>query len=728
VTTPDLTSDPLGIVGTLLAEKYEIERFVAEGGFSLLYRAQHRVWKQPVAVKFLKAMASAPPGQRQELLAGFLQEGQLLRQLSSRTASILQAHDVGTWVSSSGEWYPYLILEWLDGKPLDQILDEMRENSVPPLTLSQVLHCLEPAAKALEVVHRKGIAHRDIKPANLFVIGDPHSDESFVKVLDFGIAKVLGDMAEMSAAKAKTGTAISSFTPWYGAPEQFSKRYGATGPWTDVFALALVMVEMLSLRSPLDGDDVVQLSLQSVNPAERPSPRQRGVELPDAVEAVFLKALAVKPEDRYPTAGPFWNELCQAAGAVQFLDSPTYSTALPSDAGRVSLLAAPLSGGASVESFARADTLITVANPQPSTTIPGFGNTNPQPSVPAPWRTGVIVAAVAAAAVLPAGVGFLLRLGGESATPAASVASQASSVTLPSSSAVLFAPPAPACPEGMVFIKGGDFYMGYEGEGATESEGPAHPVKLDPFCIDITEVTVEQYRACSDDGKCLPAATTVDFPGITPKRKKLYSTLCNINNPGRDRHPINCVNWEMATNYCERQGKRLPTSAEWEFAVRGPDGRTYPWGNEPPDANHLNACGSECIEWGKKNGIAAELTAMHNQDDSFPTTAPVGSFPKGRSRYGLDDVIGNVMEWVHDWDGPYTKEPKTNPKGPPDGKERVIRGGAWNAGHMVWVRPSFRFRYPPKTLSHGIGFRCAKESTRTPLWISPRSRPLRSRF
>ena len=403
MTTPDLTSDPLGIVGTLLAEKYEIERFVAEGGFSLLYRAQHRVWKQPVAVKFLKAMASAPPGQRQELLDGFLQEGQLLRQLSSRTASILQAHDVGTWVSSSGEWYPYLILEWLDGKPLDQILDEMRENSVPPLTLSQVLHCLEPAAKALEVVHRKGIAHRDIKPANLFVIGDPHSDDSFVKVLDFGIAKVLGDMAEMSAAKAKTGTAISSFTPWYGAPEQFSKRYGATGPWTDVFALALVMVEMLSLRSPLDGDDVVQLSLQSVNPAERPSPRQRGVELPDAVEAVFLKALAVKPEDRYPTAGPFWNELCQAAGAVQFLDSPTYSTALPSEAGRVSLLAAPLSGGTYVESIARADTLVSAANLQPSTTIPGFGNTNPQTSVPAPSRTGVIVAAVAAGGGAPRG-------------------------------------------------------------------------------------------------------------------------------------------------------------------------------------------------------------------------------------------------------------------------------------------------------------------------------------
>lgn len=703
--TPDPISDPLGIVGTLIADKYEIERFVAEGGFSVLYRAQHRVWKQPVAVKFLKAMASAPPGQRQELLDSFLQEGQLLRQLSSCTASILQAHDVGTWVSPSGEWFPYLILEWLEGKPLDQILDEHREQHLSPLTLPQVLHCLEPAAKALEVVHRKGIAHRDIKPANLFVVGDLQSDDSFVKVLDFGIAKVLGDMAEMSAAKAKTGTAISSFTPWYGAPEQFSKRYGATGPWTDVFALALVMVEMLSLRSPLDGDDVVQLSLQSINPTERPSPRQRGVDLPDAVEAVFLKALSVKAEDRYPTAGLFWNDLCQAAGAAQFLESSIQSTLIPSLAAeaRVSLLSAPLSAGTTVEGLGRANTLATPAVPAAnhSSTIPGLGRTDPQPSSPAS-RAGLIVGLGAAAALGLGAVFFLTRPPGPIPAPAASASPAASP------SAAVSAPPPPLCPDGMVHIKGGDSYMGYDGKDAMDSEKPLHPVKIDPYCIDITEVTVEQYRACTEDGKCPRAATTVEWPGITPKQKKVYAPLCNINSPGRDKHPINCVDWEMATNFCTRQGKRLPTSAEWEYAVRGPGGRTFPWGDEPPDANHLNACGTECIEWGKKNGVANELEPMHNQDDSFPTTAPVGSFPKGRSRYGLDDVIGNVMEWVHDWDGPYSKEPEVNPRGPEKGDARVIRGGAWNAARMFWVRPSFRFSFPPDTLSHGVGFRCAK--------------------
>jgi formylglycine-generating enzyme required for sulfatase activity len=122
-------------------------------------------------------------------------------------------------------------------------------------------------------------------------------------------------------------------------------------------------------------------------------------------------------------------------------------------------------------------------------------------------------------------------------------------------------------------------------------------------------------------------------------------------------------------------------------------------------ANHLNACGKECVAWGKTNREA--LTAMHDQDDGFAATAPVGSFPRGRSMFGLDDVIGNVMEWAEDWDGPYSAEPQEDPRGPANGSDKVIRGGAWNAGNMVWVRPSFRFHFPPATYTHGIGFRCA---------------------
>src|SRR5205807_1389880 len=97
-----------------------------------------------------------------------------------------------------------------------------------PLSIEQALTLLDPVASALDVVHRKGIAHRDIKPANIFVLGQLHGDDMFVKVLDFGIAKV---MQAAGGQLAQTAGAVTSFTPLYGAPEQFSRTYGATGPW-----------------------------------------------------------------------------------------------------------------------------------------------------------------------------------------------------------------------------------------------------------------------------------------------------------------------------------------------------------------------------------------------------------------------------------------------------------------------------------------------------------------
>jgi formylglycine-generating enzyme required for sulfatase activity/serine/threonine protein kinase len=717
--------DPLGLLGTTIAEKYAIDRFVAEGGFSLVYRAQHKLWQQPVAVKFLKALSTAAPSQRQALLDGFLQEGNLLRQLSSRTAGILQAYDVGTWMSPDGGWFPYLILEWLDGKSLEEVLEDAEKQGEDPWNLGQILRTLEPAAKALEVVHRRGIAHRDIKPANLFLIGEPHSDDATVKILDFGIAKVVSDMAELSAAQARTGSHISSFTPWYGAPEQFSKRYGATGPWTDIFAMALIMLEMLTLKPPLEGDDFIQLSVDATGAARRPTPRFRGVNVTDAVEKVFLKAVAIQPVERYQTMGQFWNALCDAVGAGTTIETGTISL-------RLSDVPAELSaslGGPALDSIRARNIPSTLASEGTKSTelaptresstsnVPAVGLTDLNPPVlPAPAASGPprpllgLLAAGALGGLLIGGY-FALR---QPSAPTAMVAPVTSVTAVASGASVASAAPvasgaavtAAACPAGMVPIPGGPFYMGLDESQALPFEKPQHQVTLSPFCIDITEVTVEAYRACSDEGKCPRASKMNTWPKISKHEQDIYAPLCNLDAPGRDKHPINCVDWDMATNYCEKRGKRLPTSAEWEFAVRGPDGRIYPWGDEKPDANHLNACGKECVKWGKEHGET--FRTMHDEDDGYPTTAPVGSFPRGRSRYGLDDVIGNVMEWVHDWNGPYTKDAQTNPTGPENGTERVIRGGAWNAADSVWVRPSFRFKFPPDVRSHGIGFRCAK--------------------
>src|SRR5205085_1228368 len=165
------------------------------------------------------------------------------------------------------------------------------------------------------------------------------------------------------------------------------------------------------------------------------------------------------------------------------------------------------------------------------------------------------------------------------------------------------------------------------------------------------EVSTDAYRACSDRGDCKRAGTTNKWEGISAKESKTYDPLCNIADTARGSHPINCVEWTMADRFCKAEGKRLPSEAEWEYSARGSDGRKFPWGDTAPTAKHLNACGNECVLWGKKHG--ASLEAMFNDADPFATTAPVGSFPAGASRWGVEDIVGNVWEWVADYYAPY---------------------------------------------------------------------------
>src|SRR5678815_6168702 len=109
-------SDPLGLSGQVLAEKYAVDRVVGSGGFAVVYRAHHKIWNQPVAIKFFSGLSSAPPDQREALREAFVKEGALLSELSSQTANIVQARDVGTITTADGQWLPYMVLEWLEGK------------------------------------------------------------------------------------------------------------------------------------------------------------------------------------------------------------------------------------------------------------------------------------------------------------------------------------------------------------------------------------------------------------------------------------------------------------------------------------------------------------------------------------------------------------------------------------------------------------------------------------
>jgi formylglycine-generating enzyme required for sulfatase activity/tRNA A-37 threonylcarbamoyl transferase component Bud32 len=724
--TNRLQQDPLGIIGTIIAEKYRIDALIGEGGFSVVYRAEHLIWQQPVAIKCFRILAQAPAERRDELLDSFIQEGRLLANLSCRTAAIVQARDIGKFTTPDGLWIPYMVLEWLEGKTLEQALFEERIASARPRELHEALALLDPVACALEIAHGKNIAHRDIKPANIFIIGDPRGPSPFTKVLDFGIAKVMAEHAALATAMAQTGKEISAFTPSYGAPEQFSRLHGATGPWTDVFAMALIMVEVLRGGVPvLEGDDFVQLAVQSRDPHNRPTPRSFGVEVSSEVEAVFAKALAVAPADRYPSMGRFWAALYQALlpeGAGWNMPS---TTGIPS-AASLGLGAVPGRGSMPSNGPATAQRAAAGSAPSfgvsPTSGTPAFAPASMTPASMAPATTGpgsrgkggvIAVAAVAALALLGGSlVAYkLFRTQPPPTGPAPSTSILASPAPTSSVSSVATRPT--ECPIGMALVPGGKFFMGSD-DPAFKLWQPAHQVLLDTFCIDLHEVTAAEYKECSAQGECKRPEAKPNWPktaGTTDaeheKKRVAYAELCTFAKPGFENHPINCVNWSMADRYCKFRQKRLPTEAEWEYAARGSDGRKFPWGDEEGAVQHMNAGGKEFSAWEKAAGLKP-TDRLYEQDDGFPATAPVGSFPKGKTRYGADDFVGNVWEWTADWFEIYKSDEVVNPKGAPAGDRKAMRGGGFNGGHLLWLNPAFRFHQVPDATQPSIGFRCAK--------------------
>ena len=306
----DSGEDPFDWVGATLDGKYQVDAVVGRGGFGVVYRAHHHGFNEKVAIKCLRIPRTLSGAARDEFEKNFLAEGRLLHQLSRSTAGIVQALDVGALVSPNKTWTPFIVLEWLDGQSLAENFAQRLRGGLGGRTPKAAIELLDSAARALSLAHEQGIAHRDIKPANLFLA--EVGGRKTLKVLDFGIAKVVTESESFTKAFEETGASLQAFTARYGSPEQFSRRYGATGPWSDVFSLALVLVEAIVGHSALEGVDAAQLFIAAADTARRPTLRAHGIDLGDAIETVFATALAVDPKERYPNAGDFWDALLAA--------------------------------------------------------------------------------------------------------------------------------------------------------------------------------------------------------------------------------------------------------------------------------------------------------------------------------------------------------------------------------------------------------------------------------
>lgn len=718
--------DPFGLEGETIGEKYRVTQLVGQGGFGVVYRGVHSGFGEPIAVKCLRVQESLDEEARDALLTRLQDEGRLLHRLSKLSNGIVQALDVGAVTTPKGAWVPYLVMEWLEGETLAEHLDARREQGRGGMTLREAVTLLTPAAKALAIAHEQGVAHRDVKPENLFLT-DTTTGRG-LKVLDFGIAKVLTGQAVFTAAPAATQRQPTAFTPSYGAPEQFNKKRGATGPWTDVFALALIVVELVSGERALDGDDATQLYVAAADPASRPTLRHHGVQTTDAVDLVLMRALAVEPGGRYQDAGGFWEAL-EAALEVEPLaptmrepseadvsatgdfvrdhdlevplpETPPAKPVDPDDApaGEARASAMPSTKRSADESAdeapreepsARALRRRVDETRTTDTFEPDGGASR--------WTLPVVVIL----ALVGAGLVYNeLRqvepsdVEGDSSDPrlpvnadAATTAARPKTAATPTARATATAGEGGArATPGSGGAGGGDAAEG----GGDTFEPPVGMVYVSAgkFFIDVQEVTAGAYARCTS---CVPAGritltpealSALGIEGDPMKIKEAWEGRCNTRR-GKNDHPVNCVKHDGALDYCQSVGKRLPTSLEWTQAALGEPPRKFPWGDRTP------TCETACF------GLNSSCLGVQPKT----ATCPAGSHPDDRSAEGALDLVGNVAEWVSD------KTPdRTNPSGP---RLPVARGGSFydEAEHLLDRRP-----LPPSTAHVFIGFRCALDA------------------
>lgn len=307
---------------------------------------------------------------------------------------------------------------------------------------------------------------------------------------------------------------------------------------------------------------------------------------------------------------------------------------------------------------------------------------------------------------------------------------------------------------GMVLVPGGVFDMGGDNNQASEDEYPKHKVQVDPFYMDVTEVTNAQFKKFIDaTGYITTAERKPDWEEIkatlppgTPRPPDSVLVAASLvfhqsNGPvdlnnynqwwswvkgaswkhpqgpgssieGKENYPVVHVSWDDAQAYCKWAGKRLPTEAEWEFAARGGlIDNIYPWGNE-----HINQGVPKANSWEGK------FPYLNEKKDGYITAAPVKSF--AANGYGLYDMAGNVWEWCSDWyhhdyyrqlEGKLT----VNPQGPdksydpqePYNAKRSLRGGSFlcNDSYCSGYRVARRMKSSPDTGLEHTGFRCVRD-------------------
>jgi serine/threonine protein kinase len=288
------------LVGQTLDGRYHIERKIGEGGMGVVFAARHAVIERPLAIKVLKREVMRDTA----TIKRFVQEAKAASRIGH--PNIVDVTDFGT----TTDGLTYQVMEYVDGVTLGGALRERGLFAIP-----RAVRIAGQLARALGAAHTKGIVHRDLKPENIFLL-DRDGRKDFVKIVDFGIAKIVpveGAPAVDGPRLTRAGAVFG--TPEYMAPEQAAGR-GDTDGRVDIYALGIILYEMLTGRVPHRGDTMVRtLAMQMLDPIEPPTKIRPDVGIRPELEAVVMKALAKKREHRYQSMAEMLADLERAGGA-----------------------------------------------------------------------------------------------------------------------------------------------------------------------------------------------------------------------------------------------------------------------------------------------------------------------------------------------------------------------------------------------------------------------------
>ena len=281
--------------GQMVGE-YRIESKIGAGGFGTVYRAEQPLIGKVVAVKVLNRAYSANP----QMVSRFVAEARAVNQIRHR--NIIDIFSFGVLEDKR----QYFVMEYLDGMPFDAYVKS--RGRLPP---EEAIPILRQIAKALDAAHAAGIAHRDLKPENVFLAMDGDG-AAFPKLLDFGIAKLLGE-STTSGHKTRTGTPIG--TPYYMSPEQCLGKN--VDHRADIYSFGVMTHEVLTGKVPFDAEEMMSVMMAQMS---TPPPTMSSVcpDLPSSLDAPVLRMLAKSPEDRPASVADGLEALALAARDAGF--------------------------------------------------------------------------------------------------------------------------------------------------------------------------------------------------------------------------------------------------------------------------------------------------------------------------------------------------------------------------------------------------------------------------